>query len=263
MDSTCSLSSIPTFSRHALLLIFIIWFDSGIRIVRAQPEVVPPPTAPSKSNHALVERVKVKIDNIGTVRTRRDLSEELQSDLALLGYDPGSIDGFIGPKTKVAIREFLADHSKPVESESGPRSAPTITPTSNLSQTIDPSPTRVKVSAPAVTLYTAPNDSKKGTRVESRGPNSDIRLLVGVSVVGTIALLLVVVVGLKVWRIYWRKERNETLGEEPAKRIIMPSSESKPPEDAVSAPSVKAAEVDSHSDFEAALLAVFRGDGDG
>lgn len=36
--------------------------------------------------------------------------EDLQADLATLGYDPGPLDGVMGPKTRTAIRIFQSDH---------------------------------------------------------------------------------------------------------------------------------------------------------
>ena len=49
----------------------------------------------------------------GTVR-------EIQSKLSKLGYDPGSADGFAGPKTAQAIRRYRIDHNLPVNGEASP-----------------------------------------------------------------------------------------------------------------------------------------------
>lgn len=42
---------------------------------------------------------------------------ELQTRLGRLGYDPGPIDGIVGPRTRGAIRAFEADAGLPVEGE--------------------------------------------------------------------------------------------------------------------------------------------------
>lgn len=39
----------------------------------------------------------------------------VQADLAKLGYEPGPIDGFYGPQTRSAIREYQQDHGLPVD----------------------------------------------------------------------------------------------------------------------------------------------------
>lgn len=41
--------------------------------------------------------------------------EAAQRDLRELGYNPGAIDGILGPATREAIREFQADHELPVD----------------------------------------------------------------------------------------------------------------------------------------------------
>jgi len=60
-------------------------------------------------------------------RETRDLQEEVrrlqarlriklvQERLAELGYDPGPVDGIVGPRTRAAIREFQADVGLPVD----------------------------------------------------------------------------------------------------------------------------------------------------
>jgi len=42
---------------------------------------------------------------------------ELQEGLAELGYDPGPVDGLLGPKTRAAITEFQRDQKMPVDQE--------------------------------------------------------------------------------------------------------------------------------------------------
>ena len=44
----------------------------------------------------------------------RELVARIQESLASLGYDPGSVDGIPGAKTRVAIRAFQADRGLPV-----------------------------------------------------------------------------------------------------------------------------------------------------
>jgi S1-C subfamily serine protease len=48
-------------------------------------------------------------------RTRRD--REVQQLLADLDYDPGPVDGVIGPQTRAAVRAFQADAGLPVDGE--------------------------------------------------------------------------------------------------------------------------------------------------
>lgn len=40
----------------------------------------------------------------------QNLVKQIQSDLAEAGYDPGPIDGVMGPKTKSAIRRYQQEH---------------------------------------------------------------------------------------------------------------------------------------------------------
>ena len=42
---------------------------------------------------------------------------ELQKLLASAGYDPGPLDGAMGPRTRVAIEEYQRDHGLPVDGE--------------------------------------------------------------------------------------------------------------------------------------------------
>jgi len=41
---------------------------------------------------------------------------DIQRDLKRLGYDPGPVDGVLGPKTKAAIARFESDQGRPIES---------------------------------------------------------------------------------------------------------------------------------------------------
>ncbi|MFC2170507.1 peptidoglycan-binding protein [Calditrichota bacterium] len=47
--------------------------------------------------------------------------KSLQHNLHRLGYDPGSIDGILGPKTRAAVREFQHDHGLLVDGVPGPK----------------------------------------------------------------------------------------------------------------------------------------------
>jgi peptidoglycan hydrolase-like protein with peptidoglycan-binding domain len=41
---------------------------------------------------------------------------DIQRDLKRLGYDPGPVDGVLGPRTKAAIARFDDDKGRPIES---------------------------------------------------------------------------------------------------------------------------------------------------
>jgi hypothetical protein len=41
---------------------------------------------------------------------------DIQRDLKRLGYDPGPVDGVLGPRTKAAIALFEGDEGRPIES---------------------------------------------------------------------------------------------------------------------------------------------------
>jgi peptidoglycan hydrolase-like protein with peptidoglycan-binding domain len=41
---------------------------------------------------------------------------DIQRDLKRLGYDPGPVDGVLGPRTKAAIARFEDDQGRPIES---------------------------------------------------------------------------------------------------------------------------------------------------
>jgi tetratricopeptide (TPR) repeat protein len=47
----------------------------------------------------------------------RELTSRIQNLLKALGYDPGNIDGQIGPNTRTAIREFQKDYGIPADGE--------------------------------------------------------------------------------------------------------------------------------------------------
>ena len=53
----------------------------------------------------------------------RPTVKDAQKRLIKLGYDPGSADGIIGPKTEIALREFQRDHGL---NQSGRLDPPTI-----------------------------------------------------------------------------------------------------------------------------------------
>lgn len=46
-------------------------------------------------------------------RNRSNAVADIQRDLKQLGYDPGPVDGVIGPKTKAAIAQFEGDQGHP------------------------------------------------------------------------------------------------------------------------------------------------------
>lgn len=52
-----------------------------------------------------------QFDALWTPRTARITDKELQTALQRLGFDPGPIDGIIGPKTRNAIRCFQRSHN--------------------------------------------------------------------------------------------------------------------------------------------------------
>jgi peptidoglycan hydrolase-like protein with peptidoglycan-binding domain len=43
----------------------------------------------------------------------------IQSDLELLGYDPGKVDGTYGPKTRQALKRFQEDHGIQADAAEG------------------------------------------------------------------------------------------------------------------------------------------------
>lgn len=78
-------------------------------------------TAGGRKLPGLVRRRAEEADLIATGRYPAHLSkakrldvedalEDLQADLATLGYDPGPLDGVMGLKTRAAVRSFQADH---------------------------------------------------------------------------------------------------------------------------------------------------------
>lgn len=48
---------------------------------------------------------------------------EIQTALAVLGYDPGPLDGKDGPKTRAAVQQFQADRGLTVDGSVGPQTA--------------------------------------------------------------------------------------------------------------------------------------------
>jgi peptidoglycan hydrolase-like protein with peptidoglycan-binding domain len=46
-------------------------------------------------------------------RLREEIVRDAQIALRAAGYEPGRIDGMMGPKTQMAIREFQASHGLP------------------------------------------------------------------------------------------------------------------------------------------------------
>ena len=48
-------------------------------------------------------------------RAQASLAARTQAALATLGYDPGPVDGVIGPRTSEAIREYQGDHGLPAD----------------------------------------------------------------------------------------------------------------------------------------------------
>jgi hypothetical protein len=44
----------------------------------------------------------------GTIATTPEHVRELQQSLAKAGYDPGPIDGIMGPRTKAALRKYMS-----------------------------------------------------------------------------------------------------------------------------------------------------------
>lgn len=80
-----------------------------------------------KSDRALYTRVE-GIAEIRAARTGGPLSgysadyvREVQTLLKGLGYDPGPIDGDLGPRTRSAIEAFQASHGLVVDGDPGPR----------------------------------------------------------------------------------------------------------------------------------------------
>ncbi len=54
------------------------------------------------------------------VAAHSSLVANTQSGLSRLGYDPGPVDGLIGPRTSAAIREYQYDHGLPLDGQATP-----------------------------------------------------------------------------------------------------------------------------------------------
>ena len=59
---------------------------------------------------------KVK-DTAHQIKNVKDLQEALKT----LGYDPGTIDGIVGPKTMQAVRKFQREQQLAVDGVAGPQ----------------------------------------------------------------------------------------------------------------------------------------------
>ncbi len=51
------------------------------------------------------------------VAAHDSLVANTQSALATLGYEPGPVDGVLGPRTSAAIREYQYDHELPIDGQ--------------------------------------------------------------------------------------------------------------------------------------------------
>jgi len=65
--------------------------------------------------HFVVFLLLITVSIFGTTATAQDADvQSVQSALSELGYDPGSADGFMGPKTRSAIEAFQRDREIPI-----------------------------------------------------------------------------------------------------------------------------------------------------
>ena len=72
----------------------------------------------SMEKDALVWAVEISSKKISeTPQLNIDLIKEIQAFLNFLGFNPGSIDGFYGKKTRQAIQEFQASQNLPITGE--------------------------------------------------------------------------------------------------------------------------------------------------
>lgn len=91
-----------------------IYQDAKDALADEDPEEgEPEPKSGTKSDSQVKSSPPADAQNADTARYESDWVMEMQTHLALLGYDPGPIDGAFGGRTKAAILAFQGDAALP------------------------------------------------------------------------------------------------------------------------------------------------------
>ena len=82
-----------------------------------KPEALPPPSPiDAELKEKKPQEISVQLAPDETTKTR-----QIQTALKNAGFDPGLIDGKLGPKTKKAIKDFQAANRLAVDGKVGPK----------------------------------------------------------------------------------------------------------------------------------------------
>ncbi len=79
-------------------------------LIPAEPQA-PAPLAVTPEPPVLPAEPQITLDEINSKLQSQETVKRIQQALKDAGYDPGSIDGKIGPKTRKAIAEFQSEHN--------------------------------------------------------------------------------------------------------------------------------------------------------
>ena len=68
----------------------------------------------------ITPRTSMGLASETTLTLAVDTVKGVQARLSNLGYDPGPIDGIVGPRTRAAVRRFQQEHDLKVDGIAGP-----------------------------------------------------------------------------------------------------------------------------------------------